>query len=326
MKKCPICKRTYSDDTLSFCLEDGTLLSAAYDPEDTLVLGADDPTVQRTNPHYKPETPTETRFAQPRETVSSIRDRSSSKTFPHLIYAGAGLVAVLAIVGGMVWMNGSNRATGNESSTGAPPPTNTNVASRVTTPIPIPRQTSKDVSVDAQFMWTDTFLDVRVDDKISITASGQVNASTSPGDAANKYVGPDGWGYQPTFSVNGKPARWLQVLGPGSSLECLTGKIGDQGSPFKVGSSYSFTVTESGRLFLGVNHVVSDSDGIRRWQNNERGRIWTGSDGSFEAHVEINGSQQTTVPKRTNNVPTARELQDALLKEAKRIEDEANRR
>lgn len=35
MKKCPQCSRTYSDETLSFCLEDGALLSAPYDPEQT---------------------------------------------------------------------------------------------------------------------------------------------------------------------------------------------------------------------------------------------------------------------------------------------------
>jgi peptidoglycan/LPS O-acetylase OafA/YrhL len=35
MKKCPECNRTYSDDTLSFCLEDGTLLSASYNPQET---------------------------------------------------------------------------------------------------------------------------------------------------------------------------------------------------------------------------------------------------------------------------------------------------
>jgi hypothetical protein len=35
MKKCPQCSRTYSDDTLSFCLEDGALLSAYYNPWET---------------------------------------------------------------------------------------------------------------------------------------------------------------------------------------------------------------------------------------------------------------------------------------------------
>ena len=41
MKRCPTCKRTYDDDTLSFCLEDGTPLtrepSATLDSEVTLV-------------------------------------------------------------------------------------------------------------------------------------------------------------------------------------------------------------------------------------------------------------------------------------------------
>lgn len=33
MKRCPTCHRTYADDAFTFCLEDGTLLSAPYDPE-----------------------------------------------------------------------------------------------------------------------------------------------------------------------------------------------------------------------------------------------------------------------------------------------------
>ena len=32
MKKCPSCNRTYQDDTLAFCFDDGFRLSAAYDP------------------------------------------------------------------------------------------------------------------------------------------------------------------------------------------------------------------------------------------------------------------------------------------------------
>src|SRR2546425_3130075 len=40
MKRCPTCKRTFEDDTLSFCLDDGTPLVAAARPdsEETLVL------------------------------------------------------------------------------------------------------------------------------------------------------------------------------------------------------------------------------------------------------------------------------------------------
>ena len=35
MKRCPTCERTYADDSTTFCLADGSLLSAPYDPEAT---------------------------------------------------------------------------------------------------------------------------------------------------------------------------------------------------------------------------------------------------------------------------------------------------
>jgi hypothetical protein len=35
MKSCPECNRTYPDDTLAFCLVDGSVLSASYEPEQT---------------------------------------------------------------------------------------------------------------------------------------------------------------------------------------------------------------------------------------------------------------------------------------------------
>src|SRR5205814_517531 len=38
MKSCPKCNRTYSDETFAFCLDDGSLLSAPFDPEATQVM------------------------------------------------------------------------------------------------------------------------------------------------------------------------------------------------------------------------------------------------------------------------------------------------
>jgi hypothetical protein len=40
MKRCPQCNRTYADESFSFCLADGTLLSAPYDPNATLIIPA----------------------------------------------------------------------------------------------------------------------------------------------------------------------------------------------------------------------------------------------------------------------------------------------
>jgi ketosteroid isomerase-like protein len=40
MKQCPTCNRTYSDSSLSFCIEDGTPLISAPDPEATVVAAS----------------------------------------------------------------------------------------------------------------------------------------------------------------------------------------------------------------------------------------------------------------------------------------------
>jgi len=38
MKACPTCQRTYVDESLTFCLVDGSVLSAPYDPNQTLQM------------------------------------------------------------------------------------------------------------------------------------------------------------------------------------------------------------------------------------------------------------------------------------------------
>lgn len=55
MKQCPTCNRTYGDDTITFCLADGALLSASYDSAATQRIPA-----RLTNPP-----PTEVLTAQP---------------------------------------------------------------------------------------------------------------------------------------------------------------------------------------------------------------------------------------------------------------------
>ncbi len=50
MKSCPTCNRTYPDNTLAFCLVDGSILSAPFDPEETKRIHA---------PRSSDSTPTE---------------------------------------------------------------------------------------------------------------------------------------------------------------------------------------------------------------------------------------------------------------------------
>jgi hypothetical protein len=46
IKSCPTCNRTYSDEAITFCLVDGSILSAPYDPQATLQI----PNVRATAP------------------------------------------------------------------------------------------------------------------------------------------------------------------------------------------------------------------------------------------------------------------------------------
>jgi hypothetical protein len=146
---------------------------------------------------------------------------------------------------------------------------------------------TRTVIVDPQRMWTDSNLQIKKGELITVEASGQVNACTIPEDGANKWVGPDGWGYNPQWNWGdtGKTTNWIYVLGKGSSLECLTGRIGRKGQPFRIGSHHKFTVPESGTLYLGVNHVISDWQGNITHGLDEMGLIWPSSAGTFTVKV-----------------------------------------
>jgi hypothetical protein len=53
MKRCPKCQRSYNDDTLRFCLEDGsplTTITREVDPPPTAILSRDPPTQQSSAP------------------------------------------------------------------------------------------------------------------------------------------------------------------------------------------------------------------------------------------------------------------------------------
>lgn len=57
MKICPNCKRTYDDDTLSFCLADGSVLTVSHDPNETQRIPA---------PRSTDAAPTEVLYPAPR--------------------------------------------------------------------------------------------------------------------------------------------------------------------------------------------------------------------------------------------------------------------
>jgi len=95
------------------------------------------------------------------------------------------------------------------------------------------------VKVPANQSWVDTGLTLEAGRTLSIVASGRVWAN------ASLSFGPEGVADRP---------EWKQYsIVPEAPHLGLIAKIGDEGAPFFLGSSYQARLTATGKLFLGVN-------------------------------------------------------------------------
>jgi hypothetical protein len=99
---------------------------------------------------------------------------------------------------------------------------------------------SKTIAVSGKMQWTDTQIDLKSGDRLSVEAEGTVYAN------ATVFCGPDG--------VPGRP-DWKEKynLLKTANHESLIGKIGESGQIFFVGKSLDMNADTTGRLFLGVN-------------------------------------------------------------------------
>jgi hypothetical protein len=88
MKTCPTCNRTYADESLTYCLADGSLLSAPYDPEVTQRL------------HLPPSS----NSAQTEVLLSNSQSgkKTSNSSLKYIVLV---ILILIAAVGLMVWFN-----------------------------------------------------------------------------------------------------------------------------------------------------------------------------------------------------------------------------
>jgi hypothetical protein len=110
----------------------------------------------------------------------------------------------------------------------------------------------KIVKVDIASGWSDTGIDVVAGNNYSIIVKGvaSTDGATVPSDAY--WYGPAG---------GREPAGSTYPL-PGVPVQSTIGKIGTSGTPFYVGTLFTFTVNKSGRLYLGFNDTLfSDNAG-----------------------------------------------------------------
>ncbi len=107
------------------------------------------------------------------------------------------------------------------------------------------------VVVPGTDQWTDTGIDLSIDDTVLIEAGGEITPST----ADVPLHGPDGVPDRPS-------ARQYNVEGlEEANHNSLIGRIGEDGAPFPVGSQLQSEADTDGRLFLGINDVDVANNG-----------------------------------------------------------------
>lgn len=170
MRQCPACNRVYTDETLIYCLADGSLLMAKYDSEATQILPASElpPTVLAASPTVA--TPTPARTTQPSSPAPMYAPTPSyppapapvvrQGVNPAVVYVLIALLALAVGAGAMLWLKSGEKddpakansniaanrqpetTNGNGNTTkGQTNPTNGNTTSPTSSPSATPRPT-----------------------------------------------------------------------------------------------------------------------------------------------------------------------------------------
>lgn len=162
MKICPACKTQYSDDTLQFCLQDGTPLTWREEPETPTVVLAETETVaaqrgQRMNiPVGDPNSPA-WQASQMTHVATAMPEKKGSKTMIAVALILVGMFVLFVIVGLaaiIFWRNSqltvtsnvnrslnTNVSISNTSRNSSPTPNATSTPWRTPTPASTPQTT-----------------------------------------------------------------------------------------------------------------------------------------------------------------------------------------
>ncbi len=135
----------------------------------------------------------------------------------------------------------------SSQSSGQQPPSQAAAASS-TTPASAPLTPGKQLDISASSGWTDTGIDLKPGDKVTIAGAGSLQFQQSG------MTGPEGLQRSWRDVMQALP---LNSAGRGA----LIGRIGNDPAvvPFLVGAKKEFTVTTPGRLFLGINLASNES-------------------------------------------------------------------
>jgi hypothetical protein len=275
MKVCPVCQKTYSDDNLNFCLEDGTVLNQAASHD------APPPTVMMNNP---PITSPRTTFGNQPPTQSSWNNPAGSQyaTPPKksrtwlwvlgilavlVLVCGGGGIALVALVYNLppenTNTNGNRIVTTNKNST---IPTNTTKTGDKNTESVDLSTWVKDFSAYGNTEFTD----------------GEFRMSSKQKDFYYVLVAPD------DYSTTGANTSVI-VRNVDDAVSSMGYGLIFHSNPSPLTQDYAFLIDTKKKKFRVVRHEPSKEMSVVAWTNSP-----VIKDGSQENKLEVRDKGDTT--------------------------------
>jgi hypothetical protein len=261
MKSCPTCNRTYSDDTITFCLVDGSILSAPYDPEATQSFSYPQDTEPSRVANTIPSSSSLPGFIpEPEQNQGSgKRSRKRGLIFGVVII----LVLTIGLIIGLGWNSlfGTNNsqakqfdsANQNNNTVAKTSPTAIPRATPTATPqgSPSPKSTPSLVKkIDITGTWTGTFANrdaiLFINSQNGDSFSGILKNSKKAIIAVSGHINPD------TLQISIQENRVVEEAteGPGWILGSDSGSLSTDGKRMsgsgkdKIGHTYSFAFSK----------------------------------------------------------------------------------
>ena len=302
MKICPTCRKTYADDNLNFCLEDGSVLTfASNEPPATVMMGQPRPTDPVNAFPSMPGSGVQSTFGQQQQVQPyPMQPKKSSKAWLWIV----GIVGIILLLcgggfAGLVLIGMQNQNQANNLST-----TNNRTNSRTNTsssPAPSPYSPSSDVeSVDLSF-WIKDF---------SVWGTTEMVGDEFLMAAKQKgyyyvLVAPD------QYTTDGKNVR-VTVRNVDNANSSLGYGLIFHSAPTPLTKDYAFLIDAKRKKYRVARHEPSKETSMVSWKDSSAIKDGT-QDNVLEAHdkgdiieLYINGEMVTTIKDQygyPNGVP-----------------------
>jgi len=160
MKSCPTCNRTYPDDTLAFCLIDGSVLSAPYDPQAKQQRANEPPPTEvlHSAPGRPDTSPERLQPTMPIYQTGSAGDRQpdrpASKSRGKL-WLAVGIAVFVVLIGGVVLLLVGSVWLGSRNSMERKPELKSDVpaTSQTSESTPLPQSSTSPEKLDVAGRW-----------------------------------------------------------------------------------------------------------------------------------------------------------------------------